>query len=259
MEYIEHGDLGKYIVEHNPTALAPEITSQILEGLIVLHERAICHRDLKPQVCLSIHAVVTLTLEQNILIASLAPIWVGVTDFGISKRWTGTSLHTHCGTNAYRSPEQLGFLPPAYRMPRGAYTNKIDMWAVGAIMHEMLTREIPFREMPADDEFDLTLPTVLGADQMVDTGLLYEFCQGIKRFPCGSLQSAGVADGGVDFVKDLMVVDPAKRLSAAAALANPWLRHARSVAQEAAPGPSLSTLDTVGQVERQRGTHRPGA
>lgn len=52
MEYIEHGDLGQYIKNCGPTAKseAKEITTQILEGLVVLHDRGICHRDLKPQV-----------------------------------------------------------------------------------------------------------------------------------------------------------------------------------------------------------------
>lgn len=54
MEYVPHGDLGQYIEDHGASAKAHsevgEITSQILEGLVVLHDRDICHRDLKPQV-----------------------------------------------------------------------------------------------------------------------------------------------------------------------------------------------------------------
>lgn len=50
MELIEHGHLGTYIAEYKAKVNAKEITSQILEGLVVLHEREICHRDLKPQV-----------------------------------------------------------------------------------------------------------------------------------------------------------------------------------------------------------------
>lgn len=52
MEYIAHGDLEQYLKEHGPKAAAEakQITSQILEGLVVLHEREICHRDLKPKV-----------------------------------------------------------------------------------------------------------------------------------------------------------------------------------------------------------------
>lgn len=52
MEYLEHGDLGEYIRAY-PTQAKGEvqaIATQILEGLVVLHKRGICHRDLKPQV-----------------------------------------------------------------------------------------------------------------------------------------------------------------------------------------------------------------
>lgn len=50
-EYIEHGNLGDYIKGSSTIrSEAPEITRQILEGLALLHEKAICHRDLKPEV-----------------------------------------------------------------------------------------------------------------------------------------------------------------------------------------------------------------
>lgn len=52
MECIEHGDLAQYMKEYGVLAKlsCEEIAIQMLEGLVVLHERAICHRDLKPQV-----------------------------------------------------------------------------------------------------------------------------------------------------------------------------------------------------------------
>lgn len=52
MEYIEYGNLGEYMDTYGDLAKehTREIASQILEGLVVLHEREICHRDLKPQV-----------------------------------------------------------------------------------------------------------------------------------------------------------------------------------------------------------------
>lgn len=52
MEYAEHGDLSHYLDNHAETALVEvkDITRQILNGLVVMHDRDICHRDLKPQV-----------------------------------------------------------------------------------------------------------------------------------------------------------------------------------------------------------------
>lgn len=50
MEYVEYGDLSQYIRDQSARPEAREITSQLLEGITVLHERHICHRDLKPQV-----------------------------------------------------------------------------------------------------------------------------------------------------------------------------------------------------------------
>lgn len=53
MEYIEHGDLSQYIKRGEFTMSdGREITAQVLEALVVLHTEGICHRDLKPQVCL---------------------------------------------------------------------------------------------------------------------------------------------------------------------------------------------------------------
>lgn len=54
MEYTPHGDLGQYITNNSVNARkeAHVISMQILEGLVILHNRKICHRDLKPEVCL---------------------------------------------------------------------------------------------------------------------------------------------------------------------------------------------------------------
>lgn len=52
MEYVQHGDLGSYMKERGAIAEthAIQITGLILQGLVILHENGICHRDLKPQV-----------------------------------------------------------------------------------------------------------------------------------------------------------------------------------------------------------------
>lgn len=52
MGYVEHGDLGQYMKTYwlKAKTEAKVITSQILEGLVILHGRGICHRNSEPQV-----------------------------------------------------------------------------------------------------------------------------------------------------------------------------------------------------------------
>lgn len=52
MEYLQHGDLTHYVKNSSPCSAnnARDITRQLLEGLVFLHELDIAHRDIKPQV-----------------------------------------------------------------------------------------------------------------------------------------------------------------------------------------------------------------
>jgi serine/threonine protein kinase len=52
MEYLEHGDLHKYIRQTGPCSEndAKIIAYQLLKGLHVMHGMDFTHRDLKPQV-----------------------------------------------------------------------------------------------------------------------------------------------------------------------------------------------------------------
>ncbi len=85
------------------------------------HEHRIIHRDLKPQ---------------NILIDEHGT--VKITDFGIAIALSETSItqtNTMLGSVHYLSPEQA----------RGSMaTNQSDIYAVGIILYEMLTGNVPF-------------------------------------------------------------------------------------------------------------------
>ena len=50
MEYISHGDLRHYMEVERSESEAKVITRQLLEGLLVIHEKGFAHRDLKPEV-----------------------------------------------------------------------------------------------------------------------------------------------------------------------------------------------------------------
>jgi serine/threonine-protein kinase len=115
--------LKQYIKEHAPLSNeeAVSITTQILAGMQAAHSKGIIHRDLKPQ---------------NVLI--VADGTVKITDFGIAKALTEASLtqtNTMFGSVHYLSPEQA----------RGAdATVQSDIYAIGIILFELLTGQIPF-------------------------------------------------------------------------------------------------------------------
>jgi len=50
MEYLEKGDLTRHIGTPLPQETVQNISKQILEGLQVMHQQGIAHRDLKPAV-----------------------------------------------------------------------------------------------------------------------------------------------------------------------------------------------------------------
>lgn len=117
----------------------------------------------------------------------------------------------------------------------------MDVWAAGAIVHQVLTSEIPFLDKHQDVN-----STTLAADQgsavgsPVDTDLFFNFCRGLEPFPSQSLQESKVTIEGIDFVRSLMVADPRGRVSAKDALEARWLVEIDSLEHDSGTGNSGS-------------------
>ncbi|KAJ5159252.1 Tetratricopeptide-like helical [Penicillium coprophilum] len=184
MEYLELGDLFAYLQSRPPVpeAEAKEIAYQILEGLTMMHGNGFAHRDLKPN---------------NIMIKSHPPDkwWIKLADFGITKRIDenhGKST-TITGTPRYFAPETWGFVE------RGsAYAT--DMWALGEIVFEMLTKKSAFP----------------------NSGSLANY-KTQQDFPITMLTDAGISQPGVDFVLSMMSLYPNDRMTAVSAMSSAWI------------------------------------
>jgi serine/threonine-protein kinase len=132
MEYLEGADLAAALKRAGALPLdeAALYVLQAAEALAEAHGRGIVHRDLKP-------ANLFLTLRPD-----GAPS-VKVLDFGISKfldtpvdqDLTGT--HTLLGSPNYMSPEQMHSTRDV--------DARSDIWSLGVILYQLLTRELPFR------------------------------------------------------------------------------------------------------------------
>lgn len=191
MEFVQHGTLHEHIrsgveLQHSEVK---SITRQLLEGLNLIHRHNYAHRDLKPG---------------NIFVASPAPTWkVKIGDFGISKRVADdTVLRTmNQYTMAYSAPEMRAFVRDRSETDVYAYTDAVDIWALGVVVYELLTLKRPFSS---------------------DYNLL-EFYDGKKEFPKSALIERAVSRDGIDLLLKMLQPVAQERPSASQALQSLWL------------------------------------
>ncbi len=135
MEYLEGEPLSALLAREAPLPVERclHIVKQVVSALGAAHAKGIVHRDIKP--------------ENIYLIRRGDEDFVKVVDFGVSKavrtadegpetlRLTRTGILL--GTPLYMSPEQA----------RGDedIDSRADIWAVGIVLYECLTGEVPFR------------------------------------------------------------------------------------------------------------------
>lgn len=190
MEYVKGMDLKRFIQTQYPIPYAKivDIMEQILSAVSLAHEHRIIHRDLKPQ---------------NILMDESGV--VKITDFGIAIALTETSItqtNTMLGSVHYLSPEQA----------RGSMaTNQSDVYAVGIILYEMLTGNVPFDGESAVTialkHFQEEMPSVKTVDPNIPQSLENVVLHATAKDPADRYKTAE------EMSRDLYTVLAANRLN----------------------------------------------
>ena len=135
MEFLEGEALAALVIRDAPLAVERclRIARQVVSALGAAHGKGIVHRDVKP--------------ENIFLLRRGEQDFVKVVDFGVSKavrsREDGAEL-----LRLTRTGMVLG--TPLYMSPEQARGNedvdaRADIWAVGVMLYECLTGEVPFR------------------------------------------------------------------------------------------------------------------
>lgn len=153
--------------------------------------------------------------------ASVRPVWVKIADFGCSKYHKDSNLETkRVGTQPYNAPELQGL-----GKEQPIYTNAIDMWSLGCIMHEMLTSKLAFSRTSAAPTTVSTMSTQPETGECTfDYELLSSFCLTEEpKFPTELLEQAGASSKAINLLRSLLRVNPEERLTAESALQAPWI------------------------------------
>jgi WD40 repeat protein len=132
LEYVDGGSLAQRLDGTPlPTRKAADLVMTLAHAMHAAHQQGIIHRDLKP-------ANVLLTADGT----------PKITDFGLAKQVGTEKGQTRSGaivgTPSYMAPEQAAAKP-------GTLGPAADIYALGAILYELLTGRPPFRaETPLD-------------------------------------------------------------------------------------------------------------
>jgi tetratricopeptide (TPR) repeat protein len=143
MEFVDGGSLDKLLAgQPQPGRIAAEMIATLARAMHAAHLRGIVHRDLKPANILLQSA--DLTTHHSPRTTHHSPLTTHhpkITDFGLAKRFAEDQGHTATGevmgTPRYMAPEQARGEVHAIGPPA-------DVYALGAILYEMLTAQPVF-------------------------------------------------------------------------------------------------------------------
>ena len=95
-------------------------------AIIYMHSNDIIHRDLK--------VILSLIQPENLLLDQYLNI--KICDFGWCAENCAIKRTTFCGTYEYMAPEMIF---------RSEYDYRVDIWAVGVLLYELLHGTAPFK------------------------------------------------------------------------------------------------------------------
>lgn len=218
-----------YSGQHLKEAHMQFFVYQIMCALRYIHSAAIIHRDLKPA---------------NILVNTTCDL--KLCDFGLARSMNRGAaeedLTEYVVTRWWRAPEV--FL-------ESEYTQAIDMWSVGCILAEMITRKPLF--MGANTAQMLKL-IVAFTGKTPTTDLTFvtnrKACAYILSMPDTAPASLAVkfplaSPAACDLLAGLLHLNPANRLTVEQALQHPWLQpfHVAEQEQTAAKPVDLAAIE----------------
>ncbi|XP_062329035.1 mitogen-activated protein kinase kinase kinase 10 [Osmerus eperlanus] len=135
MEYARGGALNRALAwKKVPPRVLVNWAVQIATGMDYLHNQTfvpVIHRDLK---------------SSNILIlepVEMDDLWgktLKITDFGLAREWHQTTKMSAAGTYAWMAPEVIKL---------SLFSKSSDVWSFGVLLWELLTGEVPYREIDA--------------------------------------------------------------------------------------------------------------
>ena len=158
LEFCDH-DLKKYmnaITGKLSAKLVKELMYHVVTGITYCHEHRVIHRDLKPQNILvdknGILKLADFGLARTFTIGQTLTHEASATPFTLPCYWKHALQRVVPETTVlqvvtlwYRAPEIL------LSGPRGKYSVGIDMWSIGCIFAELVTKQPLF---PSDSEID---------------------------------------------------------------------------------------------------------